>query len=225
MYEVLIVEDDPMVAMINRQYVNENKKFHVAEVCRDGKSALEYLESHEIHLIILDVYMPRTDGLEFLKMIRGKNIPASVIMVTAANDGKTIEEAVRLGVVDYLVKPFFNDRFQQALEKFLAMKNTFHELSSFSQHHIDSLIGNSAVRESALLPKGIQDQTLDTIKMFLLNNSSSEFTGEEIADKVNLSRVTVRRYMNYLIEQGFISGKMNYETGGRPCMIYTLKKS
>ena len=41
-----------------------------------------------------------------------------------------------------------------------------------------------------------------------------------IADKVGLSRVTVRRYMNYLLEKGSIVGRMNYETGGRPCMLY-----
>ena len=49
---------------------------------------------------------------------------------------------------------------------------------------------------------------------------SKEMTSEEIADNIGLSRVTIRRYMNYLIETGTISERMNYETGGRPCMLY-----
>ena len=49
MYKVLIVEDDPMVAMINEQYVTRNKDFTVAHKCSDGKSALEYLEKNQIN--------------------------------------------------------------------------------------------------------------------------------------------------------------------------------
>ena len=49
MYEVMIVEDDPMVAMINKQYVTENKHFHVSCVCRDGDTALAMLRENTIH--------------------------------------------------------------------------------------------------------------------------------------------------------------------------------
>lgn len=220
MYEVLIVEDDPMVAMINKQYVNQNPHFHVSGICRDGASAMTYLSKNTVHLIILDLYMPRTDGLTLLRQIREKQLSVSVIMVTAANDSASLQEALRLGIVDYLVKPFLSSRFQQALDNFLARQDAFHDLASFDQQHIDAIIGGTLPKPSLDLPKGIQDQTLDTICRFLENNSFREFTGEEIADQVNLSRVTVRRYMNYLLEKGQINGNMNYETGGRPCMLY-----
>ena len=129
MYEVMIVEDDPMVAMINKQYVTENKHFHVSCVCRDGDRALAMLRENTIHLVILDVYMPKTNGLELLRKIREINLPVSVIMVTAANDSAAIEEAMRLGVVDYLVKPFSSARFQRALETFLNRQDAFHDFS------------------------------------------------------------------------------------------------
>ena len=48
------------------------------------------------------------------------------------------------------------------------------------------------------------------------------FTGDEIAEKIGLTGVTVRRYMNYLAESGRVIGEMNYETGGRPCMLYKV---
>ncbi|MBQ8513858.1 MAG: response regulator [Ruminococcus sp.] len=220
MYEVLIVEDDPMVAMINKQYVNQNPHFHVAGICRDGTAALEYLAENTVHLVILDLYMPHTDGLTLLREIREKQLPVSVIMVTAANDSTSIEEALRLGIVDYLVKPFFNTRFQQALETFLSRQDAFHNMSSFNQQHIDALLGGMLPKSTDELPKGIQNQTLETICFFLESKAAIELTGEEIADHVGLSRVTVRRYMNYLLEKGQILGRMNYETGGRPCMLY-----
>ena len=106
MYKVLIVEDDPMVAMINEQYVMKNKNFSVCGKCKDGLSALEFLETNSVDLIIMDVYMPKLDGFETLRQIRKKQISADVIMVTAANDRDSLEEALHLGIVYYLVKPF-----------------------------------------------------------------------------------------------------------------------
>jgi len=220
MYEVLIVEDDPMVAMINKQYVNQNPNFHVACVCRDGDTAMKYLTQYTVHLVILDLYMPNKDGLTLLREIREREIPVSVIMVTAANDSASIEEALRLGIVDYLIKPFFNDRFQKALDTFISRENTFHNISSFDQQHIDAIIAGTSTKVEYQLPKGIQEQTLETICIFLEGKGTTEFTAEDIADHVGLSRVTVRRYMNYLLEKGRILGHMNYETGGRPSMLY-----
>ncbi len=57
-YKVLIVEDDPMVAMINEQYVCKNSQFCVDASCRNGQEALDYLESNPVDLIVLDVFMP-----------------------------------------------------------------------------------------------------------------------------------------------------------------------
>lgn len=86
MYRVLIVEDDPMVAMINEQYVKKNKQFTVVGTCKDGAAALDYLSSNEADLLILDVFMPQMDGFETLRQIRKRQIPVDVIMVTAADE-------------------------------------------------------------------------------------------------------------------------------------------
>ena len=222
MYEVLIIEDDPMVAMINKQYVSRSPHFHTAAVCRDGAAALEYLKANTVHLCILDMYMPRMNGLALLKKIREEGLPVSVIMVTAANDAATIEEALRYGIVDYLVKPFEPERFDRALQTFLRQQDAFHDLDSLDQKNIDSIMGQSAAPDEEL-PKGIQGQTLDIIVSFLRGCGGAEMTGEEIADKTGLSRVTIRRYMNYLMEKGTVSGRMNYETGGRPSMLYRIE--
>lgn len=219
MYEVLIVEDDPMVAMINKQYVTQNENFHVSGICRDGISAFEYIKAHTVQLVILDVYMPRGGGMMLLRKIREHNLPISVIMVTAANDGATIDEALRLGIVDYLVKPFTNTRFNQALDTFVKRHAAFTETVSFSQQRIDELISGGAAPAEPL-PKGIQEQTLKLICEFLQMRRGRETTGEAAADAIGLSRVTVRRYMNYLLERDLITGRMNYETGGRPSMMY-----
>ena len=64
MYKVLIVEDDPMVAMINEQYIKRNKNFEIVGNCNNGLSALDFIENNTVDLLILDVFMPKMDGFE-----------------------------------------------------------------------------------------------------------------------------------------------------------------
>ena len=223
MYKVLIVEDDPMVAMINEQYIKRNKNFEIVGKCSDGASALDFLESGAVDLLILDVFMPKMDGFETLRQIRNKQITVEAIMVTAANDRDSLEEALHLGIVDYLVKPFTFDRFQMALEKYIAQNNALKDIDTLNQTSIDHIIDNSRKKSEDLFPKGIQERTLQLIMEYLNGNKNEWFTGDDIAAKVGLTGVTVRRYMNYLAESGKVVGEMNYETGGRPCMRYKVE--
>lgn len=222
MYRVLIAEDDPMVAMINEQYVIRNKSFEVVGHCRDGASALEFLKSHSVDLMILDVFMPRMDGFETLRQIRSRNLPVDVIMVTAANGREALEEALHLGIVDYLVKPFTFERFQAALDKFAAQAAAISTLDTLSQQSIDHIVDTMRRREDAP-QKGIQEKTLRLICEQLHRTPDTWVTGEELAAAVGLTVVTVRRYMNYLAESGRVNSRLDYETGGRPCMRYRIK--
>ena len=222
MYKVLIVEDDPMVAMINEQYIKRNKNFEIVGKCNNGLSALDFLENNTVDLLILDVYMPKMDGFETLRQIRNKQITVDAIMVTAANERESLEEALHLGIVDYLVKPFTFDRFQMALDKFIAQTDALKDLGTLSQKNIDFIIDNARKKSEELYPKGIQEKTLQLILEHLKAHPEARLTGDAIAEKVGLTGVTVRRYMNNLAESGKVIGEMNYETGGRPCMLYRI---
>ena len=223
MYKVLIVEDDPMVTMINEQYIKRNKNFEIVGKCNDGQCALDFLDNNAVDLLILDVFMPKMDGFETLRQIRNKQITVDAIMVTAAKERESLEEALHLGIVDYLVKPFTFDRFQMALEKYIAQNNALKDIDTLSQKSIDHIIENSHKKSDDLFPKGIQEKTIELIMEYLKENANSWFTGDEIAKKVGLTGVTVRRYMNYLAESGRVVGEMNYVTGGRPCMRYKVE--
>ena len=225
-YRVLIVEDDPMVAMINEQYVKQNKNFTVSTICRNGEEALNFLEGNKIDLIVLDVYMPVMDGVETLKRIRDKKISSEVIMVTAANDTNTLEQTMHLGVLDYLIKPFTLERFLVALEKFLSQKETLKQNSIIDQNCIDRLMTQIGTQDKKIkpteYPKGINKKTLSSMIEYF-NENPGWHSVDMIAEKLKISIVAVRHYMNYLVQQKSIVEDINYETGGRPCMLY--KKS
>ena len=115
MIHTIIVEDDPMVAQIHRQYLEKLNGFNIDGIFNDGNRALDYLEKHPNDLIILDIYMPTMTGLQLLRKLRSIGIKSSVIMVTAAMETKVIGDALELGIVDYLIKPF--NKVQEALRE------------------------------------------------------------------------------------------------------------
>ena len=222
-YKVLIVEDDPMVAMINEQYVKQNKNFTVSSICRNGDEALSFLDDNAVDLIVLDVFMPVMDGVETLKTIRERKVSSEVIMVTAANDTQTLERTMHLGVLDYLIKPFTMERFSIALEKFMSQNKTLKENTILDQKSIDLLMSSKQESKQFLreaeYPKGINRKTLSTIMNFFDENTGWQ-TVDMIADKLKISIVTIRHYMNYFVEKRIVSEDINYETGGRPSMLY-----
>ena len=114
MYQVIIVEDDPMVAEIDKQYVEHNSKMAIAGIFQNGQEALDFVRTHPVDLIMLDYYMPVMDGRTFLVKLRAEGILADVIMVTAASEARHVSELYSYGVSDYLIKPFDYNRFQTA---------------------------------------------------------------------------------------------------------------
>ena len=88
MYKVLIVEDDPMVTMINEQYVKKNKNFELVGKCSDGLSALEFLEHNEVDLVIflrepLSPKMHEPDVNNIVRLCDMHNIPLATNLATA----------------------------------------------------------------------------------------------------------------------------------------------
>ena len=223
-YQVLIVEDDPMVAAIDRQYVESDSRFQVLQVCKSGGEALVLMEDCQPDLIILDYYTPSMDGLEFVDRLHAMGHYPSIIMVTSANDREIVQSLLSRGVLDYLVKPFAFDRFRQALDKFIQMQGLFSgKQDSLDQGAIDRLMRRQEQSDSgaAQMSKGLNPATLERVRAFLSASRGQSLTSEEIAEQVRLSRITIRRYVNYMVETGELSSSIDYHTGGRPSIRYS----
>ena len=222
MYQVIIVEDDPMVAAIDRQYVEMNPAFHVAKVCRHGGEGLAYLEGHDADLIILDYYTPSMTGLEFVDQLHAMGKTPDIIMVTSANDTHIVRELLSRGVLDYLVKPFQSCRFRQALDRFLQSRKMLEGgADCMDQQAIDRLVQRGETASAApTLAKGLNQGTLDRIRAFFDQHPGRMLTSEQVAEQVNLSRITVRRYVNFMVDSGEITSSIDYQTGGRPSIQY-----
>jgi response regulator of citrate/malate metabolism len=227
MIKVLIVEDDPMVAEFNKRYLKEIKGFSLAGIVHNVKDAKEFLEKEKVNLILLDVYMPGMNGLELLHLIREQKMAVDVILITAAADTEKIQTALRLGVADYLIKPFEFERFSQAMEQYKDKSALFESKQVLNQEDLDERILYGDQRTpgevTQALPKGLTASTLQSIINVIKSKEGSLFSTDEIAESTYISRVSVRKYLKYLTQIGVLEESLTYGIG-RPVYFYTLKK-
>ncbi len=163
MYKVIIIEDDPMVASINKQYVELTSSFHVEATFKNGILALQYLQNCTVDLVILDYYTPDERRRIYRPAPRGWHDPA-IIMVTSATDAETVRRLIS-AVTDYLVKPFEYDRFKAALERFAKRQEelkTSASASDLGHAEIDRLFSVRMSPPRAPLTKGLNERTLWT---------------------------------------------------------------
>lgn len=226
MIKTVIIEDDLMVASINSQFAKKNPNIQITATFHSGKEALSFLRKNTVDLLLLDLYMPDCTGLELLSALRQDGNDVDVIMITAANDAAHINEALHLGIIDYLIKPFRYERFMEALDKYLLKHRILKSDTNFTQDTIDQLIQSIPLPEQSRkmeLQKGLQPQTLKKIRECLTLHYGESLTSEQIASETSLSKVTVRRYMNFLIEENKVTSEVDYSTGGRPSIRYVVK--
>ena len=218
---VLIVEDDPMVAVINRKFTEAVTGFVVAGTARNGQEALLLLEKEKPDLLILDVYMPEVDGVSVLSLLRKSDIPVDVIMVTAAGDTETVARIMRQGVIDYIVKPFKFERYRAALESYLEFRKKLSHKSTLSQNDLDTMLSVKTESQQDT-PKNFHVQTMNSIIDFMLSHPEA-LSAEEVAAGTGVSRVTARRYLEYLVTQGRLQMLLDYVAVGRPIHRFKVK--
>lgn len=117
-YRALIIEDEPLM----RQYLMDNLSqihpmFMAAASARDGLDALETMEREKYDLLITDIRMPGLDGIALVKRLRdaGNDIP--VIMLSGYDEFEYARAGLRMGVVEYLLKPLNDEEMKETLEK------------------------------------------------------------------------------------------------------------
>ncbi|MYL54864.1 response regulator [Pontibacillus yanchengensis] len=228
MIKVLLIEDDPMVQEVNKQFIDSVEGFLVIDKASNGKEGIEKVQQLQPDLVLLDIYIPSQDGISVLQQIRSEQLTVDVIAVTAANDKQTIRTILQQGAVDYIMKPFQFERMKHALEQYKRYRTRLEEEGAMNQQSLDELLHNQANQEERIsdkqhdLPKGLNEVTLNQIREYISNQQQSQ-SAEEVAIGIGIARVTARRYLEYLKEVGDIRLSIQYGGVGRPMNRYVRK--
>lgn len=229
MINVMIVEDDPMVALLNRQYVERVEGFAVIGHAADTLEALELLSREKVDLLLLDIHMPGMNGLDFLSQLREEKKDLDVILITAASKISQIQQALRLGAVDYLIKPFEFNRFQEALQQYQNQRYGLDHKNKVDQKELDRMLRkrNEVQQElssSGTIPKGLTKTTLKKVIEVIEQTGTNAFSTEQLAEMSSISRVSVRKYLKFLTEINYLEENLIYGIG-RPIYRYRVIKT
>ncbi|MGX6970348.1 response regulator [Vagococcus bubulae] len=223
---VLIIEDDPMVAKLNEDFLKTIPTINIVGNYRTTEEAKEALQEKKIDALLLDNYLPNQTGIEFLAELRKENNQVPVILITAANDIETIQQALALGVIDYLVKPFTAERFLLAIQKVMKQKKLFSQLQHANQQNIDALFNEHSTKNASAnvplsndLPKGLAKLTMEKV-LEKINEETTSFSTEELAKKIGISRISTKKYLTFLVESNYLTEDIVYQEVGRPTIRY-----
>ncbi|WP_067793503.1 response regulator [Actinomadura formosensis] len=216
MIRVLIVDDDFMVARIHAGYVARTPGFAVAGQVHTGTDAFRAVSRLRPDLVLLDIYLPDISGLDMLRRLRGEGPPeVDVFVVTAARDVDTVRQAMRGGVVNYLIKPFDYATLRERLERYAALRKELAEVSSAGQAEVDRAFSGTASGQVSRLPKGLTQETAALVEQ-ALREAHPDLSASECAACVGLARVSARRYLEYFVSSGRAEVRLRYGAAGRP---------
>jgi two-component system response regulator DctR len=214
-WRVMIVEDNRGVAALHRHIVDSTAYLKTAHVALNGDHAFAALGTVQPDLVILDLTMSGGDGLSFLRRLRATELAIDVIVVTASRDRQAVDQVTRLGVVDYLVKPFTPQRLRQSLSAFAIRRHTLTTRSRLCQADVDAVRSSGAPRRGRRLPKGLKEATLRAV-LGQLEGGAQPLSADDVGVRVGVARVTARRYLEYLALMGIVEVTRETAGPGRP---------
>lgn len=221
---VLVVDDDPQIAAGHAQYVSRVPGFEVVGVAHSGAAALAMLDRTPVDVVLLDFFMPDMSGLDVCRAIRSGEHLVDVIAVTSARDLNVVRTLVAQGVVQYLLKPFTAAVFRQRLERYAEYRRQVAPSGAATdQGEVDRALAALRGTADSPLPKGMSTETLGAV-VAALDEASDARSAHDVAEGLGVSRVTARRYLEYLTTEGLAQRTPRYGGAGRPEYLYRLRR-
>ncbi|GEL06095.1 response regulator [Rummeliibacillus sp. G93] len=216
--KAVIAEDDFRIADIHEKYLSTFDEIDVVGKALNGEQTLELIKLKQPDLLILDVFFPDMMGTDLLPLIRKDFPKVDIIMITAATDKVFIETALNYGVIHYLIKPVNRERFDEVISEYIKRHSILLSNQEINQTYVDLLFGKSfdqKMKKNSGLPKGIDEITLEKVQAVLLTKRMG-LSAEEVAKEIGASRITARRYLEYLSSINEAKAEVVYGIVGRP---------
>ncbi len=215
MIRVLVVEDEAVAAEAHRTYVDRTPGFVTAAVAGTGTAAVAALTRGPVDLVLLDMNLPDTHGIDLCRRIRAARLDVDVLAVTSARELTTVRGAAAHGVVGYLLKPFTYAALRDRLLAYAAYRDRLHsDGEAAGQEDVDRALEGARPLRPTPLPKGMHRQTLDAVVSAL--RAAEGLSAAETAAVLGTSRITARRYLEHLVDSGVASRSPRYGGAGRP---------
>jgi response regulator of citrate/malate metabolism len=226
MINVLIVEDEPLIAEAHRTYVGRLSGFSIAGVAQTARDAMRAASEAAasdapIDLVLLDIGLPDANGIALASALSGLRPAPDIIAITSERDLEMVRAAVGHGALAYLLKPFTFAAFRDRMERYRRYREALPAgTDAASQAEVDRALAEMrAGTDRAAAPKGAAPGTNDEIAR-AVRDSADGVTADEVAKQVGVSRVTAWRYLERLADEGTVTRQTDYGKAGRPKTRY-----
>ena len=215
MIRVLVVDDDFRVARIHVGFCERVDGFEVVGVAHSGAEAVEAVARLRPDLLLLDLYLPDRFGLDLLADLRAGSHTCDAIVITAAKESESVRAAVRLGVADYLLKPFGFTDLEDRLRRYAGQRSLLERTEVSGQQDVDRVFTRAGTGAAKTLPKGLSPETARLVED-ALTSADDTLSASEVAEGVGISRVSARRYLEHFVGMGRADVRLRYGATGRP---------
>jgi two-component system, response regulator YesN len=178
---ILIVDDEPKIRQgLQRTLENWNNGEFTILTAQSGEEVMKIAESTKIHILLSDIRMPEMTGLQLLKNMKEKGFSPVVIVISAYSEFKYAQEALRLGVVNYLLKPIGKTKLIEAIE----------EAVKVMEKQVRTGLIEKVVDEKIVDTNNKMDSTKDSIRKaiaYIDQHLKDELTLKDVASHVHLN--------------------------------------
>ena len=211
---VLIIDDNQGLVNMIKDYFEDHNKIEVVLSCEDGEKGLDTIinKSNEYDIILLDLVMPKKDGLYVLEELNKRGIEKNIIVETSYNEPKVIRKVSEYGVNYYILKPFdLTDLENRILEIFNDMGN-----KSINLYHSNLQISITKMLHELGMPSHIKGYQYIREGISMIYNDPSLIGGitkelyPELAEKFDTTVSRVERAIRHAIEVSWNRGNWDY---------------
>ncbi len=195
----IIIDDEPLARALLKEYIAEMPGINVVAECGDGFEGIKAIQQHKPNFIFLDVQMPKLNGFEMLELIEQ---PIQVIFTTAFDEYAL--KAFETNAVDYLLKPFAEERLHKAVEKVKEKLNT-----ATTTAIIETPIVN-AVQEPRIVVKDKHQIHIIPYTDIVLLEAADDYVKIHLANKYFLKKKTLSHYESVLPATAFCRVHRSY---------------
>ena len=193
MIKTIIIDDEPLARSIVREYLQGYADIQIVQECNDGFEGVKAITEHQPDLIFLDIQMPKINGFEMLELVDQR---PSVIFTTAFDEYAM--KAFEAHAIDYLLKPFSKERFDKALQKWLAQRNTTNNQSK------EISISNQPEERHRVVVKRGSNIIIIPVNQIHYFEAYDDYVKIHTKDGMNLKKKTMTHFENVLDATQFV---------------------
>jgi len=202
MSKIIIIDDEPLARSITKEYLQKHPELEIIQECNDGFEGLKAIQEHQPDLIFLDIQMPKITGFEMLELL---DQPPSVIFTTAFDEYAI--KAFEAHAIDYLLKPFNQERFDKAIAKWKEQKVNSTEKAT--QDLLESASQSPSQNHRIVVKNGSKIKIIPVHDVQYLE-AADDYVKIHTSEGYFLKNKTMTHFENTLDKEQFVGSHRSY---------------